>query len=93
LIATSDPGCRFWRSNKHVDLFRRKIFDRLPLVPLAWNGKHAAAQLSATWLMERNVPEKGMDGCQACVPRPGTVRALVLDVIQKLANKGSVQIF
>jgi hypothetical protein len=93
LVPTSYPLCRIRRTKNRVDLLTREVFNQCPFVPLAWNRKYPATQVGATWLMERDVAEKGMDCRQASVPGPHAVIALFLEVVEELADKGSGQIF
>ena len=93
MIPPSDPGCRIRPSHQRVDLLTREVFNRSPLVTLARNRQYPATQVSATWLLERHVAEKGMDGCQACIPGPGAVRTLAFKVVEEVADKVGVQFF
>jgi len=91
-VPTPDPGRHIRRGDKRVDLIPPEVFNRSPFIALAWNRQYPVAQLGATWLLERDISEKGMDCRQARVPSPCSVRAFAFEVIEELTDKGRVQI-
>src|ERR1700730_9445923 len=93
LVTTPSPGCLVRGRHQRVDLFLAEVFDQPPFVTLAGDGQNTTALLRVAWFLEGDVVEEGMEGWQPGGPTPGAVPPFLLQVIQEVADEGSIQFF
>lgn len=75
-----------------VDLYLVQKVDRSFLVSFAGHGQDALALMSTGGLAQGDVAEEGVKSCQAGVSRASAVAPFSLQVVEKLCEKGSIQI-
>ena len=93
MVPPADPGGRVRRRNQRIDLLTREVCDRSSLVTFARNRQDPATQVRATWFLERNLAEEGMDGRQTGIPGSDAVGTFGFEVVEELTDEACVQFF
>ena len=90
-IAAADPRLHVWCNQERVDLLTAEKGNRATLVALGRNREDPTTMIELSGLVERDVVDEGMNGGEAHVACPGRVAAVVLDVIEKRADKRRIE--
>jgi hypothetical protein len=90
-VPSSNPSRRVGGCKKSVDFFTGEEFDEFSLVTFAWHGEDSMTEIGVGRLVERHVSKEGMDCSESSIPCPDTVCSLLLDMLEELANEGSIQ--
>jgi hypothetical protein len=91
-IATPDPRRQIGSREDGPDLERVKECDRFALMAFAGHGENLLAQPRMRWFGHRDIPKERVNRCQACVPGPTAVAALLLQVLKKSPDERGLEV-
>ena len=91
-IPSADPCVDVGRRQQRVDFGACQIGDRTSLVPLDRNRQNPAAAIEMRRLADGHVLTEGVDRGEADIARPRRVATVLLDMIEKRADKRGIEI-
>jgi hypothetical protein len=91
-VAAPYPSGKVGCPEKGVDLFPIQKFDGPPFVPFGRHREDSLTKQRMGRFLESHVPKKGMNRRQADVAGASAILSAVLEMIEKIANEGHVQV-